>query len=301
MPLAERPYLPALRIGSVARDSLTKAAHGQVAAVFERCCYIQTLDRFICLGAANIGNGPLNLLMPGSSWRNFRSRRLQTGTRTQIAGLRIKVEHLPVVDATDAAIWTTPQPSRPPDRSHVRKNWDLAKARLQKAAPCGGLSPLMFPKQHSKCEAALIRHTTPLYDELKGWLAASFRNGTGNRPDAALLVRGLVGAGPGLTPSGDDLLAGALVTLHRLGALNANAQLSEQIARVAQDATNAISAAHLAAAAQGLAAESVIRVIDSVYSPGTVDTDCIVRDLNHAGATSGWDFLAGMAAVLESW
>ena len=73
-----------------------------------------------------------------------------------------------------------------------------------------------------------------------------------DHPIAQNLVR-LLGLGPGLTPSGDDLVAGTLVALHALGFARAAADLWRVVQPSLKD-TNAISSAHLRAAAHGQAA-----------------------------------------------
>jgi hypothetical protein len=70
----------------------------------------------------------------------------------------------------------------------------------------------------------------------------------GERPDPA--VARLLGRGPGLTPTGDDVLAGALVTLTALGSPLA-ASLGAAVTAAAPDATTTVSAGLLRHAAAG--------------------------------------------------
>ena len=70
----------------------------------------------------------------------------------------------------------------------------------------------------------------------------------GAAPEPA--VDRLLGRGPGLTPTGDDVLAGALVTLSALGSPYA-AGLAAAVLRSAPDATTSVSGALLRHAARG--------------------------------------------------
>jgi hypothetical protein len=70
----------------------------------------------------------------------------------------------------------------------------------------------------------------------------------GTRPDTP--VTRLLGRGPGLTPTGDDVLAGALVTLRALGS-PAAAPLALAVRSKAPGATTAVSAALLRHAMEG--------------------------------------------------
>lgn len=72
----------------------------------------------------------------------------------------------------------------------------------------------------------------------------------GERPNQA--VAGLLGRGPGLTPTGDDVLAGALVTLSALGSpLCALLAAAVSAATAVPDATTTVSAGLLRHAAAG--------------------------------------------------
>jgi hypothetical protein len=70
----------------------------------------------------------------------------------------------------------------------------------------------------------------------------------GEEPD--LPVSRLLGRGPGLTPTGDDVLAAALVTLHALGS-PIGARLADAVRSRAPGATTTVSAALLRHAAEG--------------------------------------------------
>lgn len=72
--------------------------------------------------------------------------------------------------------------------------------------------------------------------------------GAGARPDTP--VARLLGRGPGLTPTGDDVLAGALVTLRALGS-PAAAPLALAVRAKAPGATTAVSAGLLRHAVEG--------------------------------------------------
>ncbi len=109
--------------------------------------------------------------------------------------------------------------------------------------------------------------------------------------------RRLVGRGAGLTPSGDDALAGALLVAHALGA---GADLADAVrARLA--ATTAVSAALLDAAADGYAARPVVTLVDAAVAG---DPDAVRRALPAVlaiGHTSGADTVTGIRAALEAW
>lgn len=151
----------------------------------------------------------------------------------------------------------------------------------------------------------------------------------GRPVDAA--VRGLVGAGRGLTPSGDDALCGVLLALASVEHPDAARSLAALRAQLASalGRTTSLSAALLAAAASGYAVPDVVRLVTLLAAAGSTgrndppDTPHTGRAAGRAGAiprvdpgpdrtaydlalegvlaighTSGRDLLAGVAGAL---
>ncbi len=107
----------------------------------------------------------------------------------------------------------------------------------------------------------------------------------------------LVGLGSGLTPSGDDFLCGAAAALYAAG-------LSETVfgeallsgIRASLTATNDISAAFLAAAADGLASEAVCALFSHTKKTGLPELISMFLAIGHS---SGVDSLCGIDTVLH--
>jgi hypothetical protein len=115
---------------------------------------------------------------------------------------------------------------------------------------------------------------------------------TGGPPTRHLLR--LIGAGPGSTPAGDDVVAGVLAGLHATGRAAAASALGARVRPLLHRTTSA-SAHYLAAAADGRFAERV-----HVLVAGLHDARAAARAARAAlgfGATSGADLLAGLVAV----
>jgi Protein of unknown function (DUF2877) len=143
-------------------------------------------------------------------------------------------------------------------------------------------------------------------DRLAGDLA-------GRRPHRAVAC--LVGRGTGLTPAGDDLLAGALAALRALGSPDADG-LGAAVRALAPGRTTSLSAALLGAADAGAVipeAAAVLRALSrsagaravaeavgpagaaAVVSAGTEPVEPAVDRLVGIGHTSGWHLAAGLA------
>ena len=150
---------------------------------------------------------------------------------------------------------------------------DVGYIRAHARPPEEGLGGLVTGRHN-----ALVEHARPALDAIDRWL------------DGHTLARdaeGLIGLGPGLTPSGDDYLGGMLVALRACGRAAQAESLWRWLRPRLPGRTNAISAAHLAAAAQGEAHEALHAVLAG-DDPARLDA---------VGHCSGWDGLAGAAAV----
>jgi uncharacterized protein DUF2877 len=139
------------------------------------------------------------------------------------------------------------------------------------------------------------------------WLAD--RCAAGDLAHAVDAAERIVGLGPGLTPSGDDILAGLLVSLRTFGeavpggtaAIRLADWLGAAVTAHAGTRTTALSATLLHCAAQGQAAMEVAAVLRGIA--GQSELRPAVRRLLGAGHTSGadliWGLLAGCRAILS--
>jgi hypothetical protein len=178
-------------------------------------------------------------------------------------------EHVTVI-LDGAKTWQPPTPAGFPE---LRRITHAARNRI----PAEGLGCLIVGAHN-----ALSGHAQPALEALERWLVG---NAIGNEAEQ------LIGLGPGLTPSGDDYLGGMLVTLRLTGRAMQAEGLWRWLQPRLKERTSAISAAHLAAAAAGEAHEALHDVLN-----GRID----LEKLGTVGHTSGWDALAGAAAVLKT-
>lgn len=121
-------------------------------------------------------------------------------------------------------------------------------------------------------------------------LRAALHDSTSGTIDAA--VTSLAGLGHGLTPSGDDVLAGCLLMLHALGQAERANALADAVRRIAPARTSPLSYALLEPACDGEAHERVAAAIVA-FAAGRPAAE-VIRPLGLVGATSGYDMLAGM-------
>ncbi|MFN5716397.1 MAG: DUF2877 domain-containing protein, partial [Bradyrhizobium sp.] len=108
----------------------------------------------------------------------------------------------------------------------------------------------------------------------------------------------LIGLGPGLTPSGDDLIGGALIALAALGRTECRDALWDRC-RALLDGTNDISRIHLRAAALGYGAAALHDAIHATMSGERAGFRRALTALSAIGHTSGQDAFAGSLIVLR--
>ena len=180
------------------------------------------------------------------------------------------------LDLTDSEEWAPQSPATYRPRVET----------LEEAAnpPEEGFGGLIVGRQ-----SALAAHAAPALAALAAWL----RGHALAQPAA-----GLIGLGPGLTPSGDDYLAGVLVALRAAGrGARADALWRWLEPRLA-GRTSALSAAHLAAAAAGEAHEALHACLARLVG-GAAEWAPLLARLGAVGHCSGWDALAGAHAALR--
>ena len=171
------------------------------------------------------------------------------------------------------------------------------------AHPAQGVDALRTDRQRGERVGGIL-----CGPDLSGSLTAAVRAAVGGE-DPTPAVLDLLGRGPGLTPSGDDLLAGALLVLHAHGLTTA---LTRAVLTHLHR-TTALSASLLEAAAQGYAVPEVVAHVRFACAPGSgsgaahdgdhsptgaervVSTRHTVEQIGH---WSGRDLLEGIDAAL---
>ena len=121
--------------------------------------------------------------------------------------------------------------------------------------------------------------------------------------DEATLTRsacGLAGLGKGFTPSGDDFLMGTMFALWATMPAEVARRRSRWLFGAAAKRTTRASAAWLAAAARGEAAEPWHRLFASLVEDRIDDARAAAQRILQTGHTSGEDALIGLVGGVES-
>lgn len=256
---------------SIDADLVAALGSGSVIAAHRRTCTLKTdAGELITLAAPELGNGPNAALVNHWSW--------QVGARfTPIGTTGLRFSRGPTLDWSQARRWSVVDsaPAFPPKID----NADALLAALKQMPVTTGLLPVLLGLPPvSPIQQALARQAAPLLAALP-------------EPQAA---QRLIGFGPGATPSGDDLLAGLLLTLHYA---RYPAATLRGIARNAQ--TTELGRALLRWAADGRAREDVLLLLRDLFNCSGSAALARLESVLHYGATSGADLVAGVAIGLR--
>jgi hypothetical protein len=255
---------------------------GRVIATFARSCYLALDGRIVAVVSAELHNGPLNLVVtptPPFSGLSVGAPASSTAHRVQVADAWDIV--LDGAIAWDPALGRFDRAAHDALHNHLRALTDLIAAE----APAGGLARVSVERAGGVLTPLEQSASLGLRDLSSGLRRA-------NRSQVARGAHTLAGLGPGLTPSGDDVLVGCLLALAALPYMD-GASVREAIASSARHRTTQISTAYLDAAARGEASEAWHRLVATMSTSDAVRVVGAARQVLAVGETSGSDMLGG--------
>lgn len=283
-------------IGGIAGELLSREQQAFVLGDTSRGLFLRLDCGWVVFLSLEHYRGPLTINLEAGA------RRLQPAGR----GVTAHITHQGItfdktglfIDARQAVRWTSP--ARPEHTLTAGERKARLSSVIQQALsynPAGGLREalqlLSTQDLPDRSSDPILQSQIDLRSALTSRLASS----------AAGAGAPLLGLGRGLTPSGDDLLAGVLLALSRWGDLLApgldTQQLNATIIRQAYQKTSTLSANLIDCAARGEADERLLAALDGLIS-GEPDAAACARALAAWGSSSGLDTLAGMALVLSA-
>jgi hypothetical protein len=286
-------------IGCAARAVLDARVEGRVLAVFRRSFYTVFDDDVVCVGPPQLGFGPLNVLCARRDDALMEAG-IEAGAAVSCLDAALDVGGKVRFDFRAADLW------RPPGTiawtpATVGASLDLMARKARTRKP-GGLGALLARRAHDSQSAvwegddALLHAARPAVDALCDWFAATLAGNDVPPPSVAPLI----GLGPGLTPSGDDWLSGAMIALHHFGRRDVARRLAAAVLPIAARDTSVISAAYLRCAARGEGAQVLFDALDTLTTADGAAMDACLGAIDAVGHTSGWDCLAGAALACDA-
>lgn len=256
---------------------------GAVHSVYRKTVNLSLGGQLLALQAAGSPLSPISLLT-GLEEAALAALPLAMGDPVRLAGDLLQVGDCRFSLRGAAVRSLALSPARPQELPALA---DRLRQALARRRP-GGLEPLLLSGAPAAEEPLFLTAARRRLEGAGRALLAS------HWPGAAAGLGGLVGLGPGLTPSGDDFLCGVLagLLLAGLGQHPFAGCLMRQVASRLPD-TNAISAAFLQCALEGQYSEAVVRL--SALPP----VEEILAAFSAIGHSSGSDTLCGVLYLLE--
>lgn len=272
--------------GARAAAALAAVQNGVIAGVTSRGTFVRYAGEHVLFITVEPSRGPLTVNLPGNAGQTGLGL-LSAGMAASLGGGRLTVPAAAVsFDLSGAELWSAPPPALPalPAEGRAAAARALA-AQLAGATASDFAAWLKEPATDAPPDLRRLRSALRAHD-----VAAV----------VAFACEALLGRGRGLTPSGDDCVAGLLLALNRwrvdlwpgpgLEALN------DAMVPAAFRLTTAISASLIECAACGEADERLIAAVDALMT-GVPSLDRYVAGLRSYGASSGVDALAGMVVA----
>ncbi len=304
----DRNTIPVTSIGEMARSALTPGSRWYVLAVFQRSFYCQNeKGLLICIGSFSIGAGPLNAVCTAADTINWEISGLWRGESGIYDGEIFRIGERLTFTFECVCDWK-PKPLPQWDKNTLVQGLDALHETAANYRHTDGFNPLIWilTKDHSK-RGGESAPKTPLIEiawdgiqSLARWLKGGMSSHRTEMSLPSQKMDILIGLGSGLTPSGDDFLAGVMVALHAFGHPKMAQSLGQYIFAKANIRTHAISLAHLRCAARGVGGEQLHTILSILF---TADTEALNRSLNAVdtiGHTSGWDLLAGVVMTCNA-
>jgi hypothetical protein len=278
---------------------------GRVHSVFAHVLNLQTVEgKLVSLASRALDDAPGTLVVDVA---DFLQSHAAPGDAVSVTAGTLHVGQRLAVRFGTARAWQRALPPYPADIAMLRANLATARSILQRGQREGaqppvpgqaygrGLAPSSTPVPSSALVAAARQRLARHVDALCTALAAADAASTSRHAHAML------GLGPGLTPAGDDVLAGvfAVIALPR-SPLAPLLDTARDVAAAAGVQTNAISAAMLDAAVRGEVRERIVALLDSLLRGPVAAVPARMAPVLSIGASSGRDLCAGIAVGLEA-
>ena len=271
---------------------------GTIHSIFRRVMNIAIDDTILTLQSNELPRMPNSIRLSSCMFEEL-LRGARPGLEIQVGDDRLLIPACNFsLRLSEASPWE-PRPALAACHWHhesVAVHTLLLARYLNKRPQPGGLMPLLGPLLLGQSEPDMLLAQVAL-PRLLLLARASHRR---DREGIEEATRGLAGLGPGLTPAGDDALAGfaavmALLSSYFSGDAAAGNSIAETIATVARPRTTALSAALIAHAARGEVAEHLGSFLLALALPEEASESVLftAERLLAFGATSGGDTLLG--------
>lgn len=280
--LISSDLLPFLNCGSI---------QGVVHSVFEKACNIKLENnKLITLVTSGLANLPSSIKLDVGDACSFMHIPVWPDMEVRMNSKELVFKRVPLsIGLEGAKVWDAYPKFIKSNLSQdtVRRNLNRVREITLNYGSRDGLAPILDMKYANRLVSFVLPYMESLNRALKQQDDSLIREISGK----------LIGFGPGLTPSADDLLLGVMASLFYLGnyfgySLSRIEKLTHSLIYGIKGRTTAISQAMLQNGANGLFHESLRNLMLAVTSREEVGEECF--ELLKTGETSGSDCAAGV-------
>jgi Protein of unknown function (DUF2877) len=281
-------FIRALSLAPAADEWLANSHDPRILHVFDHVCNLINEQRdVLSIVPPQIGNGPFNLVLADEICflEHCNSESLISFSPAQFT-----VGNL-LIHTADMKLWN-PCPDWNGYHAHRDKIANqITQLQITNYLRHGGFGHLL-----------LHQPGLPITQSLISSLCSSFA--IADLPSSRLAVQELAGLGPGLTPSGDDFLMGAIYAAWIIHPFEIASVLARDVAETAAPRTTSLSGAWLRAAGRGEAGILWHQLFDPLLVNRIANPTFLeepIKNILAVGETSGADALAGFIGVFVSW
>jgi len=290
MTTRDEPHVTA--IGQIANQVLWRSPSGLVTGKTSHGIYLQPSGDLTLYLTWEPFRSPLTVNIRGKS---HLLAAIQIGELIELVDNRLKcIGTQQVILFQKPLIWRAPSPPRLKPRSP--DSFARIIHQVQESYPGHPYLPLLDMVRTG--EPFPIQNLPGLENQI---LQLSRSLQENSPPGIIAAMKGIMGAGPGLTPLGDDILLGTLLAVNRSGRhTNWPGDLIHfyhTLIQAAEEETTRLSWSLLSCATQGAGDERIIRVLDDLIAAREIP-DHDLDSLLNWGSSSGIAVLAGIMMAL---
>jgi hypothetical protein len=297
-------YLEATSVGSTAARSLDQDRIGQVHSVFTRVVNVLTSgNRLISVVGADVGNGPINIVTNLPQSTSMASIGIRKNDEVlNVDGSIVLGNNVLIISTKNAKEWK-------PQRIFRGKVLAIKKMRdnlmTMREVTCahgrfGGLAQLIEYVEEGRLDKIAGQELNPFARRALPHLSMLMKTiRAGDYQGTKRNAQELVGFGPGLTPSADDVLSGLMASLTLISE-NLNicgdsiSEVNKSIISCIQDRTTLISQEFLMHAAVGEANEPILALIEKILTARPNEVEETTKHVLAIGEASGTDVVLGI-------
>lgn len=296
-------FVKAISIGPTTLKILKEGAVGEVHSVFERAFNVLIGGELVGIARGDVSKGPFNITIDLSSDIDARSF-VRKGMRVSVAGDSLVIGEELTILLKGAEVWEPRRGvTKALDVESVRRNLTLARELAGgREEGLGQLVPHVESivsgapfddPQLNQVSRVALPHITVLASAVKSGDLRLVRQSAKN----------LVGLGPGLSPSTDDMLAGLMAGLRwTVNSFRGDVARVDEINRtivthVAGD-TTLLSQQLLKHAARGEVNEAVGGLLEAILAGEPKDVKVAAEKVLAIGESSGVDISVGISLGL---